>query len=163
VTTKLDIIPIAYDTREQQPWLLIKPDYADVEMVRKKLDCGDYCLVGAEDLMALEKKRSLDELARCCAQDRARFERELQRMCDAGYRWKWLITQGGRYIDICEGNYRSRLNPLSFTQTLTKWEDRYGLRLRFVDTDTEALKLVYSIMRYVQRELRMERAERSGG
>jgi len=157
MTAKLDIIPIVFDTLEQKPWLLIKPDYPDVEMVKKHILCGDYSIVGAEKLLTIEKKRNLDELATCCGKGRERFERQWVRACEIGYRWKYLITQGCRYIDVCEGNYRSKLNPLSFTQTLTDWEDDYGIRLRFVDTDTEAQKLVYSICRHVQRKLRIER------
>ena len=144
MTATLGILPIIFDTGEKQPWLLIKPTYPDVEMVRKHLRCGDYSTVGAEELLTIEKKRDLDELAQCCSNDRPRFERQWKRACEIGYRRKYLITQGCRYIDVCEGNYRIDLAPRSFEQTLTSWEDKYGIHMRFVDSDTEAQKLVYS-------------------
>ncbi len=62
------------DTREQQPLVFTQPS------VRGTLTSGDYSLVGAETLFAIERKSIPDLTSCCCGDNRQRFERELQRL-----------------------------------------------------------------------------------
>lgn len=49
---------IVVDTREQQPWTF--DNYATA---KKKLDTGDYSIVGLEHLLGIERKKSISEFA----------------------------------------------------------------------------------------------------
>lgn len=49
---------IIVDTREQQPWTF--DNYATA---KKKLDTGDYSIVGLEHLLGIERKKSISEFA----------------------------------------------------------------------------------------------------
>ena len=72
---KFDVI---VDTREQKN-LWSFADYDEVNnVVEKKLDTGDYTIVGLEDRLCIERKHSISELAKNITEKR--FERELERM-----------------------------------------------------------------------------------
>lgn len=49
---------IIIDTREQQPWL-----FDHYTTASKKLDTGDYSIEGLENLVAIERKKSVSEFA----------------------------------------------------------------------------------------------------
>ena len=68
-----DILAIV-DTREQRPL-----DLSPLQVVRGTLATGDYSVVGLESVVAVERK-SLDDLLGCIGTDRARFDREVQRL-----------------------------------------------------------------------------------
>lgn len=53
-----------------------------VETITRKLDTGDYSLDGAEDVVAIERKAGLNELAAMCGRERKRWERCLERMAE---------------------------------------------------------------------------------
>ena len=78
---------IIADTREQQPW-----DFQDHDIVEKvistKLDTGDYSVVGLEDKVCLERKKSVAEVANNVNQDR--FWKEMKRMEEFDYRFVLL-------------------------------------------------------------------------
>jgi DNA excision repair protein ERCC-4 len=49
---------IIVDTREQTPW-----EFGYHDTAKRKLDTGDYSIEGFEDLLAIERKKSVSELA----------------------------------------------------------------------------------------------------
>ena len=49
---------IIIDTREQQPWV-----FEDYTTANEKLDTGDYSIEGMEDLLCIERKHSIGEIA----------------------------------------------------------------------------------------------------
>ena len=49
---------IIIDTREQQPW-----SFEDYVVANKKLDTGDYSIEGLQDVFAIERKKSINEIA----------------------------------------------------------------------------------------------------
>lgn len=49
---------IIIDTREQQPWT-----FNNHTVANRKLDTGDYSIEGLEDLLAIERKKSVSEFA----------------------------------------------------------------------------------------------------
>ncbi len=69
---------VIVDTREQKN-LWTFANYSEVEnIVEKKLDTGDYAIVGLEDRLCIERKYDVGELAKNITEKR--FERELERM-----------------------------------------------------------------------------------
>ena len=49
---------IIIDTREQQPWV-----FEQYVVANKKLDTGDYSIEGYENIFAIERKKSINEIA----------------------------------------------------------------------------------------------------
>ena len=55
-----------------------------VEVVRRKLDFGDYMVDGSN--VSVDTKRNISEVAMDCGRDHDRFAREMDRAREAGYR-----------------------------------------------------------------------------
>jgi ERCC4-type nuclease len=70
-------ITIIVDTREQKPMDFSVYGY---KTISKKLDQGDYSVVGYEDEIAIERKASASELAGNLGKGYERFRREWERM-----------------------------------------------------------------------------------
>ena len=69
---------VCYDTREQQPWKFDGRTKGCVGYEKATLKTGDYTVKGLEDILCLERKKSVSELAGNVFEDR--FGRELERM-----------------------------------------------------------------------------------
>ena len=78
------------DTREQDGYTFEKFNgrYASCNgMVVRKLDTGDYSLVGLEDKVCIERKGRVSELAINLGKDKYRFMREIERMKEFPFRF----------------------------------------------------------------------------
>lgn len=78
------------DTREHKNkgWYFKESDYCQ-GMVEKKLDTGDYSIDGLEDVLCIERKASVSEIAANLVDKR--FDRELDRM--GSFKYKFLILE----------------------------------------------------------------------
>ena len=56
--TKHDDFTIIIDTREQQPW-----GFEHYTTANRKLDTGDYSIEGLEEIICIERKKSINEIA----------------------------------------------------------------------------------------------------
>jgi len=68
-----DPFTIIVDTREQIPW-----EFGFHDTAKKKLDTGDYSIQGFEDILAIERKKSVSEIATNLSE--SRFKDVLQRL-----------------------------------------------------------------------------------
>lgn len=103
---KLDVI---IDTREQTPWVFSER----VTTIRDALPTGDYSLVGARNLVTIERK-TLNDFVGTVIGARKRFTAELERMQAFPYR---LIVVEGSLEDILRGRYTSKASPTSVLAT----------------------------------------------
>lgn len=78
---KFDII---VDTREQQPW-----KFGFHATSRRKLDTGDYAIDGMEDILCIERKQSVSEIANNITEKR--FPAFLERM--AAFPHKFILCE----------------------------------------------------------------------
>lgn len=76
---------LVVDTREQTP-LFDQCEW----VVYKKLDQGDYSVLGFESVVAVERKSKSDLLA-SLGVNRKRFKQEIERLMD--YEWKGLVIE----------------------------------------------------------------------
>lgn len=77
---------VVRDTREKDAFGYWFPEDDQCDgTIEKKLDTGDYSLLGYENLICIERKRTTGELAGNVTE--ARFERELERMASFKYRF----------------------------------------------------------------------------
>lgn len=89
---------IQIDTREKPHAIVhIKRffDNHNIEYIDKKLDIGDYCVIGKENLV-IDRKRNLQEVAQnLCSNDKSRFWREIRKAHNEGVKVIILVEQGG--------------------------------------------------------------------
>jgi len=124
---------IVIDSREQLPWhfLNIKGDAKynhkriEVPTVWKKLDAGDYSILGMENLVAVERK-NISDCFNSCGQGRARFQREMQRLA--------MLAFAAVVIEADWDEIRrrppehTRLRPKVVYRTALSWSVRYGVQ-----------------------------------
>lgn len=89
---------IICDSREKKDFFTFS-SYPDVKVINKKLDTGDYSIVGFEDKITIDRKRNTNEIQMCFGQSWPRFYKELVRMTtfDEAY---ILCTFPFSYFDI---------------------------------------------------------------
>lgn len=103
VTKRLSIVA---DTREQLPYDF---DADRVEVVRAKLDAGDYALAGHETDAVVERK-TLDDFVSTVIHGRERFHRELKLLAQARHA---AVVVEGSLADVLAGNYHGGADPAS--------------------------------------------------
>jgi ERCC4-type nuclease len=151
------IIPIVRDTREKNvrfPWTLARMD--DVELIGRHLKTGDFTVDGYENLLMIERKDSIDELALSLTKGRARFEREWQRA--QKHLVRRLVVAGHR-SDILHHNYRSKLRPYDFRQSLASWQLKYHFEIDWCANFAEAQIVIADLCRQFQRIMEQDMNE----
>lgn len=97
---------VIVDTREQTPWTF---EEQGVELVRAKLESGDYSVEGLESRVAIERK-SLDDWTGTVMRSRTRFYAELERL--RAFEFRCVIVEAG-VREIMAHRYKSRAAPAS--------------------------------------------------
>jgi ERCC4-type nuclease len=100
------------DSREQRPW-----DLTPLRSVTDMLTTGDYTIRGLEHVIRIERK-SLPDLLSCVGRDRARFDREVQRLL--AYPTRVLIVEA-TWAQIEAGEWRSQVHPSAVLGSLLGW------------------------------------------
>lgn len=132
---------IITDSREQQPFRFVG---YPCQTKSGTLHTGDYSLEGFSDRITVERK-SLGDLAGCMTSGRERFERELERMRD--FECACIVVEEPMSA-IRNGNYRSKLNPNSFEQSILSLMIRYRLPFLFGHTRIHAEWLAFNALRH---------------
>lgn len=108
-----ELAPLAADTREP-PHTRYGFDSTRFTLTVKKLDAGDYSLVGFENEVAIERK-TLGDFIRSITIERPRFFRELELL--KTYRFAAVVVEAD-LADLAVGNYRSAASPESVLGTV---------------------------------------------
>lgn len=106
-----DIICLV-DTREKTP-LVISP----MKTQLATLPCGDYSILGLENIISVERK-SISDLLMCIGSERERFDREIMRLLAYPAR---LIVVEGVISEIENGNYRSKVSASAAMGSILGW------------------------------------------
>lgn len=143
-----DVEPLVIvDSREQNPLVFTR-----LQSVRGTLQTGDYSILGAETLFAIERK-SIPDLVSCCVgENRERFERELLRL--RGYRFKRLLIVGTEE-QVLAGRYFSGVKPQAVMASLGAWEARHDLPVVFRSTPEAAASQIERWAHWFSREVRL--------
>jgi len=145
---------IIIDTREKFPWSF---DKTSASTVVRKLDTGDYAIEGLEDVLCIERKMSVAEIANNITAER--FERELKRMAE--FKYKFLILEFDyRDIDVFpEGanipkhmKSKVRVKGPFIIKCLTRMAIKYGIHVIPCTRAAYAEHIAYSIMKEVYAE-----------
>lgn len=140
---------IIIDTREQQAWEFPKHTTAN-----KKLDTGDYSLGGLEDILCIERKKSVSEIASNITEKR--FEDVLERM--TAYKYTYMIFEfsltdvlmypQGSEIPRHKWKY-IRISPNFILKKLSEYMVNYNIKIIFGDSPKNAEKIAMALMRRV--------------
>ncbi len=107
-----EAVTVLIDQRENLPF-----ETKPMQSVSGTLQAGDYSIVGLESEIAIERK-SLPDLISCCGTERARFERELQRLL--GYSTRAVVVEAA-WSDLERGDWRSKVTAQSATGSVLAW------------------------------------------
>lgn len=100
-----------------------------VDIVQEKMDEGDYCLLGYEDIMLVERKGGVRELAKnCLTGDRDRFRRVLERMA-VHSRYPVLLVEGS-WSSLLQDRYTKE--PYLALDALLRLLTEYNIQLMVV-------------------------------
>lgn len=155
-------ITIIVDTREQSTIRARRRFQQFGEIERMKLTYGDYsALVRLEDgreisladKVNIERKMNIDELAMCLGRQRARFEREFQRMKDLNGTC-YLLVEGFTWEKVINHEYRSQMSPESLIGSLISLIVRYKIRLIACQPTTSG-RLIKKILTREMKEMLM--------
>jgi ERCC4-type nuclease len=81
---------VIVDTREKTGYSFREYDTCR-GMIKRKLDTGDYSIDGLEDIICIERKACVEEIANNIIDTSKRFDREIARM--ETYKHKYLICE----------------------------------------------------------------------
>lgn len=159
----LKSIIVITDTREQANGHIIS--YLEGQGIAHKaeaLKCGDYsCILPANqelgimrdtyfnNIITIERKGSLEELAGNFTKERSRIESEFLRAKGKII----LMIEGATYGDILHHRYKSKYSPQAFIGTLKAFEARYGINTAFIDKKYAGNFLYYTLKHYVREAL----------
>ncbi len=140
---------IIIDTREQQAW-----EFPRHSTANKKLDTGDYSLGGLEDILCIERKKSVSEIASNITEKR--FEDVLERMTK--YKYTYMIFEfsltdvlmypQGSEIPRHKWKY-IRISPNFILKKLSEYMINYNIKIIFGDSPKNAEKIAMALMRRV--------------
>lgn len=125
---------IIIDSREQTPL-----SFTQLPSIVGTLYSGDYSLLGAEHLFAVERK-TLDDLAASCTHSRrSAFEHELLRL--RGHRFRRLLIIGSEE-EVLAQRYRSNMLPKALLGSIYAFEMRYDLPVVWAADPDSAAQLI---------------------
>lgn len=155
---------IYVDTREKSnSWITKQWDEQGIIYKSKKLDSGDYAPfipknealgideeISFDGFISIERKNSATELAGNFGKNRERFKREFERN-----KGKMIVmVEGSSYADICKGEYKSDLKPLSFVASIHSFQDKYDVPFVFIDKMYSAQYIYYTFYYWLKNSLK---------
>lgn len=140
---------IIIDTREQKPWA-----FAGCNTINKKLDTGDYSIEGLEDLLCIERKNSVSEIANNISE--ARFKAEILRMNDYLYKFILLEFSLQDVLNYPIGSTvprrlwsKIKIKPAYILKYLTELQIKHNINVVFCDNPEAANQMAFSIFKRV--------------
>jgi ERCC4-type nuclease len=146
-------ITVVVDTREQIPWSFTRSSFVE-NVESRKLDTGDYSILGWEDRICIERKASTAEIANNVTQKR--FFNELERMKD--YEYKFLICEFP-FTDVLDFPRNSgipfskhkylKISSPYILKVMSQIQIKYGISVIYTANQQEAEILVDNLFRRI--------------
>lgn len=144
-----DKFTIIIDTREQLPW-----EFGYHTTSNKKLDTGDYSIAGFEDVLAIERKRSVSEIANNLSEKR--FLDVLERMNSIRYSFILLEFNLQDVLDYPHNSEipqklwsKLRVSGNYILKRLVEIQMQYKIHIIFCGSTENARRTAVSIMKRV--------------
>lgn len=145
----IDDFTVIIDTREQLPW-----EFELHATAKRKLDTGDYSIEGLEDILCIERKRSVSEIANNISEKR--FKDVLDRMSKMRYPFMlfefdlediYSFPVGSDIPKKLWDNLKISANYI--LKYITLIQLNYGVHILFCGGPENAEKMAVSIMKRV--------------
>ena len=136
----MEPLAIIVDTREQSPFAF-PPESATTR--RGTLKAGDYALAG-DDRFAIERK-SLDDFLGTLSSGWDRFQRELDRMQEAGFVARVVVVEGTMQ-DVLAGNHNHSALTFGFVAKRLARLTLMGVSVIFAGDSVMAAGLAWAIL-----------------
>ena len=147
------------DTREQLGYTFEKfhgKYFSCNGMIEKKLDTGDYSILGMEDKLCIERKASVSELAGNLGKDKKRFISEIERMKPFPFKFIVLeftledVMKFPEGSDIPESKWsKIKITNKYILKMLVEFQMYYGVHVLFCGNRKNAKLVVNSILKRV--------------
>lgn len=140
---------VVVDTREKQPWELASGRVLGREF--RKLETGDYTVAGFEDILCIDRKASVSELATNVNQKR--FKKELERMKEIPHAYLILEANLSEVLEYPHNSNlpphvksKIRMNGSFLLRCLTRMEIKYGFNVIFAGSRYYAERIALCLM-----------------
>ena len=140
---------IIVDTREQQPWSFDNYSKANI-----KLDTGDYSIEGLESVLAIERKKSINEIANNIIE--SRFKDVIDRLSKIKYSYILLEFDLENVLSYPIGSSlpkhmwnKVKISPSFIMKHILEWQMFYNIKVVFCGCPTNAEKMAEYIMNKV--------------
>lgn len=140
---------IIVDTREQQPW-----EFENMVKSVSKLDTGDYSLKGLENILCIERKKSVSEVANNITE--SRFKDVVARMSQFQYAFLLLEFDLDDVLAYPVGSNvpkkmwdKLKITPKFILKHLVELQLLHNIKVLFCGSPSSAERMALSIMRKV--------------
>lgn len=145
----MDPFTIIIDTREQIPW-----EFGLHTTSKRKLDTGDYSIEGLENIFAIERKKSVSEIANNITEDR--FKDVLNRMQSLKYKFmlfEFDLDDVYNYpigSDIPKKMWdKLRISSKYILKYLSNIQVQYNIHIIYCGCSENAEKMAVSLMKRI--------------
>jgi hypothetical protein len=145
----MDPFTIIIDTREQQPW-----EFGFHTTSKQKLDTGDYSIEGLENTLAIERKKSVSEIANNISE--RRFKDVLERMNKIPYKFMLFEFDLEDVYNFPVGSDipkklwdKLKISSKYLLKYLTEIQLNYDIHIIYCGDASNAEKMAVSIMKRV--------------
>lgn len=140
---------IIIDTREQQPWI-----FEHHSKACEKLDTGDYSVRGLENLLCIERKKSVSEIANNITEKR--FKDVVSRMTQYKYSFLLLEFDFDNVLSYPVGSNvpkkmwdKLKITPNFLIKHLVELQVFFNIKVLFCGSASNAERMALSIMKKV--------------
>lgn len=147
--SKHDDFTIIIDTREQQPW-----PFEHYTTASRKLDTGDYSIEGLEDIVCIERKKSVSEVANNLTE--SRFIDVVDRMSKFKYAFLLLEFDLAQVLSYPIGSTLPRrlwdkvkISPAFIVKHILELQLNHNIKVLFCGSSSDAEKMAEYILKKV--------------
>lgn len=147
--SKHDDFTIIIDTREQQPWT-----FEHYTTASRKLDTGDYSIEGMEDIVCIERKKSINEVANNITE--SRFIDVVDRMSKFRYAFMLLEFDLEHVLNYPIGSNLPRrlwdkikISPAFIVKHILELQLNHNIKVVFCGCPSNAEKMAEYILKKV--------------
>jgi hypothetical protein len=147
--SKHDDFTIIIDTREQQPW-----SFEHYTTASRKLDTGDYSIEGLEDVVCIERKKSVSEVANNLTE--SRFIDVVDRMSKFKYAFLLLEFDLAQVLSYPIGSNLPRrlwnkikISPAFIVKHILELQLNHNIKVLFCGSSSDAEQMAEYILKKV--------------
>lgn len=140
---------IIVDTREQQPW-----SFDHYTKANRKLDTGDYSVEGLENVLAIERKKSINEIANNIVE--SRFKDVISRLSGVKYSYILLEFDLENVLSYPIGSSlpkhmwdKVKISPSFIMKHILEWQMFHNIKVIFCGSASNAEQMAEYIMNKV--------------